>query len=152
MSDLTLTLAAPEVGVTITSGPAVTVTTTSVLVDQVPELQLVLQLSPVEVLVQPPVVLEHVLAGPQGPGGPTGTTGAQGPVGPAGASGVVGAAEFNFAIASDTWTAVHNLNFTPSVMIYNSLGVQIGGLVTENTPTRTVVSFYLSVAGRLSLS
>lgn len=85
--------------------------------------------------------------------GLTGPQGVPGPPGPPGiAGGSVAAATFTFATPSLTWTAVHNLGFTPAVGTYDPLGQQIGSLVTANDAVHTVVTYYLPAAGRMTLS
>lgn len=69
-----------------------------------------------------------------------------------GGGGGGGSAQRNFAIASTTWTFVHNLGYTPAVMLQAQDGTQIIGNVIVNTDTSTVVEFYLAVAGKMTLS
>lgn len=116
------------------------------LVLEVSSTELVLEQEVIELVIEDDSLNELVIEvpGPQGPQGEQGIPGLPGDAS-------VGAAEFNFAIQSDTWVAVHNLGFTPNVecMIDGKSG---RGVVTENNATRTVVSYYLPVAGRMILS
>lgn len=96
----------------------------------------------------PPQTIIVVEKGPPGEKGDPGEKGEKGEPGPAGQT-----AEKAFAVADDRWEFVHNLGFTPSVGTYRSPdGRQIRGIVTVNDGVRTVVEFYVPVAGRMTLS
>jgi hypothetical protein len=81
-----------------------------------------------------------------------GPAGADGAPGGGGSGGSGGSAEKNFPTPTAEWVFDHDLGFTPAVSTYSPLGVAQRGLVTENGPSRTVVTFYIPVAGRMTLS
>lgn len=94
--------------------------------------------------------------GPSGTSGPPGDIGPQGPPGPQGASGTSTLPplgyEQRYAIPADTWTAVHNLGWTPAVVLYGDDHEEISGKITYNDAVTTVVEFAFEVSGWISLS
>jgi len=91
--------------------------------------------------------------GPQGAQGPTGPTG---PTGPGGlvAENIPALVSYTHtqSAASSTWTITHNLNFRPSVNVFDSAGTMIEGAVTHiNSNTLTVV-FSATISGTAHLS
>lgn len=83
--------------------------------------------------------------GARGPAGP------QGPEGPAGVS--AEPLDVNVAVASEEWVVEHNLGHAPAaVTTYGTDGKEIvGGRIVENTAVRTVITWAIPVAGRLTL-
>ena len=88
--------------------------------------------------------------GVQGPTGPTGATGAGG-VGTAAVAALVSYTH-NQASASSTWTITHNLNFRPSVNVFDSAGTMVEGAVTHTNANTLTVVFSATISGTAHLS
>ena len=91
--------------------------------------------------------------GPQGVQGPTGPTGATGPGGlVAGNIPALVSYSHNQAAASATWSITHNLNFKPSVNVFDSAGTMVEGSVTHTNSNTLTVVFSASISGTAHLS
>jgi hypothetical protein len=91
--------------------------------------------------------------GPQGVQGPTGPTGATGPSGiTAGAVPALVSYTHSQPAASSTWTITHNLNFKPSVNVFDSAGTMVEGAVTHTNSNTLTVVFSASISGTAHLS
>ena len=91
--------------------------------------------------------------GPQGVQGPTGATGATG-VGGIGTAAVAALVSYTHSqpAASSTWTITHNLNFRPSVNVYDSAGTMVEGSVTHINANSLTVVFSATISGTAHLS
>jgi hypothetical protein len=91
--------------------------------------------------------------GPQGVQGPTGPTGATGPggLGTAAIAAIVSYTH-NQSAASATWTITHNLNFRPSVNVFDSAGTMVEGSVTHINSNTLTVAFSATISGTAHLS
>ena len=84
---------------------------------------------------------------------------APGPQGPVGADGA-GAENIpelvsythNQAAASATWSITHNLNFRPSVNVFDSAGTMVEGSVTHTNANTLIVVFSATISGIAYLS
>jgi len=92
-------------------------------------------------------------------GGPQGVQGPTGPTGPTGAAGISSSDvpalvsyTHNQAAASATWTIAHNLNFKPSVNVFDSAGTMVEGAVTHTNSNTLTVVFSASISGTAHLS
>lgn len=76
--------------------------------------------------------------------------GVQGIQGPAGPQGPVGSDKnfvFNQAIPSDTWNITHNLGKRPSVVVIDSAGSSVEGLVTYTDDNNIILTFSAEFTG-----
>ena len=91
--------------------------------------------------------------GPQGVQGPTGPTG---PTGPGGltSSDVPALVSYTHSqvAASSTWTITHNLNFKPSVNVFDSAGTMVEGSVTHTNANSLTITFSATISGIAHLS
>ena len=92
-------------------------------------------------------------------GGPQGVQGPTGPVGPTGPGGLGTAAvaalvsyTHNQAAPSSTWTITHNLNFKPSVNVFDSAGTMVEGSVTHTNANSLTITFSATISGIAHLS
>ncbi len=77
----------------------------------------------------------------------------RGPAGPAGINGSPGGSYTHIqAIASDTWTIVHNLNFFPNVVVIDTLGREVQGEKTYTNSNTLVITFTGAFSGTAYLS
>jgi hypothetical protein len=90
--------------------------------------------------------------GPQGVQGPTGATGATGPGITAGQIPALVSYTHSQPAASSTWTITHNLNFRPSVNVYDSAGPMVEGSVTHTNSNTLTVVFSATISGTAHLS
>lgn len=91
--------------------------------------------------------------GPQGVQGPTGATGATGPGGiSAGDIPALVAYTHTQPAASATWTITHNLNFRPSVNVFDSAGTMVEGAVTHTNANSLTIAFSATISGTAHLS
>jgi hypothetical protein len=91
--------------------------------------------------------------GPQGVQGPTGPTGATG-AGGLGTAAVAALVSYTHSqpAASSTWTITHNLNFRPSVNVFDSAGTMVEGSVTHTNSNTLTVAFSATISGTAHLS
>ena len=91
--------------------------------------------------------------GPQGVQGPTGPTGATGSAGIS-SSDVPALVSYTHSqpAASTTWTITHNLNFRPSVNVFDSAGTMVEGSVTHINSNSLIVVFSATISGTAHLS
>ena len=91
--------------------------------------------------------------GPQGVQGPTGPTGATGAGGIA-AGDIPALVSYTHtqSAASATWTITHNLNFRPSVNVFDSAGTMVEGSVTHTIANSLTIAFSATISGIAHLS
>lgn len=91
--------------------------------------------------------------GPQGVQGPTGPTGATGAAGIS-SSDIPALVSYTHtqSAASSTWTITHNLNFRPSVNVFDSAGTMVEGAVTHTNANSLTVVFSATISGTAHLS
>ena len=84
---------------------------------------------------------------------------APGPQGPSGLAGVQNDAipelvayTHTQSSTSNTWTIAHNLNFKPSVNVFDSAGTMVEGAVTHTNSNTLTVVFSASISGTAHLS
>ena len=92
-------------------------------------------------------------------GGPQGVQGPIGPTGPTWAGGLGTAAvaalvsyTHTQSAASATWTIAHNLNFRPSVNVFDSAGTMVEGAVTHTNENTLTIVFSATISGTAHLS
>ena len=91
--------------------------------------------------------------GPQGVQGPTGPTGPTGPGGVAvGDVPALVSYTHTQSAASATWTITHNLNFRPSVNVFDSAGTMVEGAVTHTNENTLTIVFSATISGTAHLS
>lgn len=117
----------------------------------------VLELSPLDVVVEAedaPLVIESVEFGPPGPPGPQGLQGETGETGATGPRGADAAETFYFvqAVPQATWTITHSLGRHPSITVVDSAEQIVHGDVDYIDSNTITVTFPGGFSGRAFLN